>query len=172
MRESLLELTLAYVALSALLIAILLHSSHRNWLKALLLVGAPVIYWLSYQGWRETQGWPSLTHLPDRFLLHYAVIEEPDGSAGLEGALFLWLTDLDNNEIGEVPRAYELPYDRGVHRKLDAALQEIQNGNIQLGEIHRGSQNLQKTDESTSQTGELYEGLEFARLPDPALPEK
>ncbi|MGH1462003.1 MAG: hypothetical protein ACRBB6_08205 [Neptuniibacter sp.] len=171
MSEVLLSLSFGYVFLVALLLLTVIFSRLGWLLKAGLIVLALGFYWLSYQGWKETQGWPTATALPDRFLLHYAVIEEPDEELGLQGSIFLWLSDLKNVQPAKQPRAYQLDYDQGTHGKVSEALREIQNGNLQIGSVNPNAE-LPVTDTQMKRAGQKHLGLEFVKLPDPALPEK
>lgn len=171
MNEMLLILVIAYVFLTALLLLTLIYSRLQWLLKAGLITVAIVFYWFSYQGWKETQGWPSQTELPERFLLHAAVVTEPDEDLGLAGEINLWLSDLGDNQLAEQPRAYRLPYDRGLHSRVQEAQREMNNGNLQLG-ISRPSANREKEGSKKKRSGQLYPDLQFERLPDPSLPEK
>ena len=70
MNEILMLLVVAYIFLLALLVLVLLYARLPWWLKLLLVIAAMGLYWLSYQGWKQVQGWPSAVELPDKFLLH------------------------------------------------------------------------------------------------------
>lgn len=171
MNEVLLSLSIAYVFLAALLLLALIHSSINWLLKMVLLIVALGFYWLSYQGWKETQGWPTITELPERFLLHYAVIEEPDEETGTKGAIFVWLSDLKNFKPAQQPRSHQLEYDQKTHAKVEEALREVQNGTLQIGEVKPATE-LKEGVQNKNRIGLKYPGLEFVELPDPALPEK
>ena len=171
MNEVLLSLSFAYVFLASLLLLTLIFSRLAWVLKAGLIVIVLVFYWMSYQGWKESQGWPTYSDLPERFLLHFAVIEEPDEETGLEGNIYIWLSDLKNLELAEQPRAYRLEYSQETHGKVSEALREIQNGSLQLGIINPQSE-LPSIESQKKRSGQKYPGLVFEKLPDPALPEK
>lgn len=171
MNEVLLSLTVAYTFLAALLLLTLLYSQLHWLLKTSLVVIAVGFYALSYQGWKDTQGWPAVTQLPERFLLHYAVVEEPDPSLAIEGKIMLWLSDLETLQPSDTPRVYQLEYTQGTHAKVAEALREIQSGNLQIGEFSP-DEPLPISKAKERQIGQKYEGLVFSRLPDPALPEK
>ncbi|MDO6593820.1 hypothetical protein [Neptuniibacter sp. 1_MG-2023] len=171
MNEVLFGLTLAYVFFTALVLLSLIYSRIFWGVKALLIILAIGFYSLSYQGWKETQGWPSKTALPERFLLHYAVVEEPDKEMGSEGRIYMWLTSTVDHQLSEEPRAFQLDYDLGLHGKLETAIREINNGNLQLGELNP-NQAIEKGAKQKNRAGQKYLGLQFVKLPDPALPEK
>ncbi|MGB1091553.1 MAG: hypothetical protein ACPGYX_05475, partial [Oceanobacter sp.] len=109
MTETQIILLLGYVALAGLLLLAIIHG-RLPWLLKLALVLASVgFYWLSYVGWQQSQGWPSATLLPDKFLLHFSVIDEPDDQTGSDGAIFIWATNLQGDQLAEEPRAYRMP---------------------------------------------------------------
>jgi Ca2+/Na+ antiporter len=171
MNEILLMLVLAYVALTALLLLAII-SGRLHWLaKLVLLLVAFAFYWVSYEGWRQAQGWPTQADIPKKWLFHYAVVEEPREQEGFAGAIFVWLTDLENNEMAAEPRAYKLPYDQRTHIDIQLALKEIRHGNIQLGQRSDRPDDPADAEEKAA-FGSLKYQLEFSDLPDPALPEK
>lgn len=171
MTEIQITLLLAYVAFTALLVLALIHG-RLNWLVKLgVLIVATGFYWVSYQGWQQSLGWPSSTALPDKFLLHFAVIEEPDDTQGTEGTIFLWLTDLPDDELAAEPRAYRLPYDQETHSKVESAMRRAKAGNLQLG-IRRGSDDLPEVQKFKNELGDKHLDIEFHPVPDPSLPEK
>ena len=171
MNETLLALTIAYMLFTALLLLALIQSRLHWHLKSGLLVLALLFYWLSYQGWREAQGWPSATEIPERFLLHFAVIEEPDKEIGTVGNIYVWLSNLEDHELGGSPRAYRLDYSQAVHTKLQDALNRMRNGKIQLGSLSRGGDEV-LDGLLGSRSVEIDDALQLFDLPDPALPEK
>ena len=171
MTALLLYLTLAYVFLAALLVLMLCYSRIHAMLKIALTIVVFGFYWMSYQGWQTSQGWPAHAELPGQFLLHYGMIEEPNSDDNTPGAIYIWATDLDNQTLGDLPRAYQLPYTRESHAGVEEALRQINNGKLQLG------RNLRKPDPMVPEAvndglGDTRIELEFSKLPDPALPEK
>lgn len=171
MTEQLLGLTLAYVFLTALtLLAVI--SGRLPWpLKTVLVIVAIGFYWSCYIGWKEAQGWPSETNLPAKFLFHYAVIEEPNEERNEEGDIYIWLTNLEGNQMAEKPRAYRLPYDQAGHAAIEEALIEVLNSGPQLGFFGNRMDVGEKAKDKSAFGQKTYE-LEFAPVPDPALPEK
>lgn len=171
MNEVLVTLTLAYLMVIGLLLLVLINSPIRWWFKWLLIVIVSGFGWVSYLGWKESQGWPATVAAPDKFLLHFAVIEEPDEGAGTEGAIYLWLTDLYQNELAAEPRAYRLPYEQAMHAKVESAMRRAKAGNLQLG-IRKGGDDLPEVKQYRKELGDHALDLEFVPVPDPELPEK
>ncbi|MFK4750877.1 MULTISPECIES: hypothetical protein [Oceanospirillaceae] len=171
MTETMLLLLLAYTALVALLVLALISSRWPVVAKLVLVVLASGLYWGSYLGWKDTQGWPASVELPDKFLLHFAVIEEPDDSSGAPGAIFLWLTDLYDDQLAAEPRAYRLPYNQELHARVESAMRRAKAGNLQLG-LKAGGDDLPEVKRFRNQLGDRPLELEFVPVPDPSLPEK
>ncbi|MFW1676508.1 hypothetical protein ACFVYJ_01840 [Pontibacter sp. JAM-7] len=171
MNEVLLGLTLAYVFLTAVLLLAVI-SGRLHWIfKLTLLLLAIGFYWISYQGWKQAQGWPTDAVVPEQFLMHYAVVEEPDKEKGREGGIFLWLTDLKGHQLAVEPRAYRIPYDQKTHTNIQLAMKDIRNGSVQLGQRSPKPEDPVSV-ENKKAFGEKKYLLEFSDLPDPALPEK
>lgn len=172
MSEGILLLVLAYVALAALLVTSLIKTRLPLLVKAALTLAAIGLYVASYVGWRAVQGWPSpVTPLPERFVLHASVIDEPDPAAGTDGMIYVWLSDLVDGQPAEQPRAYRLTYDKPLHTELEEALRNMRNGNIQLGRVTRITDSPDRPTD-LKRLGEQRDLIEFYDLPDPALPEK
>jgi len=170
--EGILLLVLAYVALTALLVTALISTRLPLLVKAFLTLATIGLYAASYLGWQSVQGWPApLKPLPERFLLHASVIQEPDQAAGTEGVIYIWLSDLVDGVPSEQPRAYRLAYDKPLHADLEEALRNMRNGNIQLGRVTRITDTPDRPTDLT-RLGEYRDVIKFYDLPDPALPEK
>ncbi|MEW8690747.1 MAG: hypothetical protein AB2535_06645 [Candidatus Thiodiazotropha endolucinida] len=171
MSESVLLILLAYVALAALVAAALIASSFHTLIRLFVVVFATVLYFVSYQAWQSVQGWPAWIEVPERFLLHASVVDEPDKTTGSPGTITIWATDLSSGEPVHDPRAYKLEYSKALHTDLEEALRNMRNGIIQLGRraavTRKPGQPLDFT-----RMGDQRERIEIYSLPDPALPEK
>ena len=94
-------------------------------------------------------GWPSGDRLPDKFLVHWIAIKEPDKKTKEDGYIYIWATTLSQQEK-EVegwkqyllsfgvqdftePRAYRTPYTREGHERGEDALKKIKNGEPVMG---------------------------------------
>ena len=169
MNESILLLVAVNVVVLALLVLVLVFSRLHWVLRLLLVLVVSGGYWVAYQGWDRAQGWPSTNQVPEKFLLHGAVIEEPDKEKGIDGTIFLWVTDLSTFVPAEQPRAYVMPYSKRLHGKAQEALRQMRNGQLQLGRVKLESGARQKSDGGD---GEIPLQIEFSNLPKQALPEK
>lgn len=163
-------LIIVYVLLAALLLLVLVYGRIHSAFKLVLVVLVSVLYHFSYQGWKQVQGWPSQTKLPEHFLLHASVIDEPDQDKGTKGKIFIWASELEGSFPAAEPRAYIMPYDQEIHSSLEDALRNMRNGVVELGA--KKSKEAGKNADYRKGVGEENFILEFTPLPDPALPEK
>lgn len=171
MNSTLLLIVLGYAFITALLALIIIHSKLSFLIKLPLVIITGLFMLVSYQGWKEAQGWPSSSELPDKFLLHASVIEEPDSTEGTDGYIYIWTTDLKTQQPAAEPRAYVLDYDQDVHSALEDALRNMRKGDIQIGS-KKDTDSSDVSARDFSRLGEQRVVLEFSDLPDPALPEK
>jgi len=171
MTEVQITLIIAYVAIAVLLVLVLIYGNLHYFLKLLLVVTVSALYFVSYQGWKKVQGWPTQTELPNKFLLHASVIDEPDQEEDSKGQIFIWASTLKGSFPASEPRAYVLPYNQEVHSSLEDALRGMRNGKVQLGlksSTDGGPRNTQYRDG----VGDENYNLKFEPLADPSLPEK
>ncbi len=91
----------------------------------------PIVYAGQWIGMESLEGWPTRTPLPPSFELLSSDVREPDPAGKDQGAIALWV----RFEGEHRPRAYLLPYDRGLHEKLHAARQRLQQGFRQMGKV-------------------------------------
>ena len=164
-------LIIAYVLMTFLLLLVLAYGRAHYTIKLLLILLAVPLYHYSYQGWKQVQGWPSQTSLPEHFLLHASVIDEPDLEQGSKGQIYIWASTLEGSFPASEPRAYVLPYDQQNHSSLEDALRNMRNGNVQLG-AKRNKAIVITNEKMLNGVGDENFKLEFSPLPDPALPEK
>ena len=178
-------LTLAYVAIGALLLNLNLASKWNAWMKATAIVVVSLFYFASYHGLRALSGLPSSETLPQDFRLLYVNIEEPDKLSGSEGSIYIWLRILQEGSqlaSGE-PRAYRLPYSEALAENVEAALTQLEEGKRLNGkrsrqqiteqEISDEQQRVAITGESGSETSVGNDfSIVFREVPPPDLPPK
>ena len=113
-------------------------------------------------------GWPSKSGLPQEFQLHWAIINEPDKIKNTEGAIYMWITELDNkNKNNGLPRAYKIDYTRKNHEEIMKGLINLGDGIQQKGEKVKAKEDIDiEEDLSNLQEIVIYE------LPKPLLPDK
>jgi len=138
MSTTLTILTLAgALALIAAMLAVLLVAAR---LPIALKIGATILTALlvplTFQAVSELRGLPTDAPPPKAFKLHWARVLEPNPLRRDPGRVFLWLEELDemNFPLG-TPRAYALPYDPNLVRKVEAAMGKIAKGEEVAGTI-------------------------------------
>ncbi len=131
MTVSILALGLAYVFLLFLLLLVLLQSEIRPLVKLIAVTLSLGFYLWHYDAMRNALGWPAETDLPEHFELVGAVTVEPNLQLDEEGSIFLWLRDLDSDEV--TPRAYRLAYRKPLHQQVDETLGKQSRGERFVG---------------------------------------
>jgi len=142
-------------------------------------------------------GWPSGDPLPQKFVAHWIIINEPPKKTPEKGSIYVWATTLSQNEegphskwwatfllpfesldIGE-PRSYRLPYSKELHENANDALGRIMNGErvggTNNGPMGDGKGNGGKEGEGEGEGGGTFshsDDISFHDLPAPRLPDK
>lgn len=120
-------------------------------------------------------GWPSQNALPAAFQLHAAVVDEPTAANAGDGAIFLWLTPWEgvSSEAGmgaavlpdRRPRAFDLPYSRELHQKVETMQERLARGELVTGRHQR--------DQSWKRRFGMQDGrIDLEAPPPPPLPAK
>ena len=131
MTVSILGLGFAYVFLLFLVLLAIFRSEIGPAPKLALAALCLGFYLWHYGALQGYPGWPASDDLPARFELVSSFTVEPDLKSGREGGLYLWLRDLDSENA--IPRAYRLPYQKALHRKVDDTLRKQQSGERFVG---------------------------------------
>jgi hypothetical protein len=171
MSVSIILIVLGFAFLFALLVLLLIQGKSPLWLKLLLIPFAAVFMLMAYHGWKDAQGWPSVTLPPEKFLLHAAVIEEPNAKKNDDGRIYIWLTSLVSQSPASTPRVHVVEYTEDLHAGLQDALRDMRKGNVQIASRKR-VQDADQPPRDFNRLGEQRFSYEFTELPDPALPEK
>ncbi|MFM7524721.1 MAG: hypothetical protein ACKO4M_11265, partial [Betaproteobacteria bacterium] len=111
---------------------------------------------------------PSNDPLPARFLLIAAVVEEP--TPKYAGALYRWVTPIEEGRRQLEPRGYKLPYMRALHERLNEGMKKGQRGISQMGTAEAKSG--QGTGPSWLNPGKDEQEIKIMDLPSPQVPEK
>lgn len=126
-----LALILAYAVLLLLVALALLWSHWPRWLKAMLVVAVTVLYFFGYDTVHGLLGLPSGDPLPARFVVLASAVEEPNQKS--KGAIYLWLSPLEEGQASPQPRAYKVAYSRPLHEQVNQGMQKAREGVIQMG---------------------------------------
>ena len=106
-----------------------------------------IIFWTSLHSFL---GWPAnQDDLPEKILVHWVVIKEPNKARGFNGAIYILLEsaeEIKKNKISKVfgykneriePRLFELDYSRELHEKLESLKSKLKSGQPVLGKLSK-----------------------------------
>jgi hypothetical protein len=188
-----LAISVAYVVLGVLLLNMGLASRFRWWIKAMVIVVTCGFFIEVFFATKSLLGWPGTGALPPRFQLLWTRVVEPDPKISDPGAIFLWVEELDENNVPSgTPRSYRLRYTPPLAERSLKARDEIMAGNPQEGTANdmEGDDAKTKTEEHAEQlngpnrndlgTGNIdldmlikqAQQVEFKPLSGPVLPAK
>jgi hypothetical protein len=163
-----LTLIIAFAIFVFLFALAIVFSGWPRWLKGMLTLGVVAFYFYGYQAVFSLLGNPSADPVPPRFLLIAAVVEEPRPK--YEGAVYLWLTPIEEGKQSLEPRAYKLPYMRALHEKINEGMRKGRQGVSQMGtaEPRLGA----GKGPSWLNPGQDEQEIKIMDLPVPQVPEK
>jgi len=134
MNSVVLAISAAYVVIAVLLLSMGLTSRFRWGIKAALIVVTSAFFVESFFATRSLLGWPGTGQLPHRFQLLWTRVVEPDPKMGDPGAIYLWVEELDENNVPSgTPRSFKLKYSPPLADRTNKARDEIMAGNPQEG---------------------------------------
>lgn len=120
---------LVYVLVATLLLSMNLTSRWRWWVKALTILVTGGFFVGSYVAIVALLGWPAQADPPSRFALLATRVVEPDRVTGSAGAIYLWLEELDENNVPSGrPRSYGLAYTSDFADAVSQARDLLANG--------------------------------------------
>jgi len=124
-----------YGLLALLLLSLNIFSLWRWWVKAGIIVVTGVVFVAAYTVISGIIGWPSEGQLPARFSLLATSVVEPDKQNDKPGQIFLWVQEIDENQIPiAVPRAYVMPYIVETMKGVTQSQELLDRGEKVLGE--------------------------------------
>src|SRR5215470_10986420 len=134
MTLTLLGISAAYVVLSLVVLSMGLTSRFAWWVKASTIVVTSGFFVEVFFASKGLLGWPASGALPAKFQLLWTRVVEPDLKAGNRGAIYLWVEEVDGNNVPSgLPRSYRLPYSVKLADRTLKARDEIMAGNPQEG---------------------------------------
>jgi hypothetical protein len=151
MTTTLLAISAAYVVLS-----MGLSSRFAWWVKAGTIVVSSVFFVEVFFASKSLLGWPAAGALPPKFQLLWSRVVEPDPKMGFRGAIFLWVEEVDANNVPSgLPRSYQLPYSLKLAERTLKARDEIMAGHPQEGSAEDMSGDQQQGNTQTQQQATL-----------------
>jgi hypothetical protein len=193
MTLTLLGISAAYVVLSLVVLSMGLTSRFAWWVKATTIVVSSGFFVEVFFASKGLLGWPASGALPPKFQLLWTRVVEPDLKAGNRGAIYLWVEEVDANNVPSgLPRSYRLPYSVKLADRTLKARDEIMAGNPQEGlaedvtegdptSADAGAKPNQEADGGITSTGGKVElegpidqvpRVEFRPMSNPLLPPK
>jgi hypothetical protein len=134
MTTTLLAISAAYVVLALIVLSMGLTSRFAWWVKASAIAVSSVFFVEVFFASKGLLGWPARGGLPPKFQLLWTRVVEPDPKAGNKGSIFLWVEEVDANNVPiGTPRSYRLPYSVKLADRSLKARDEIMAGNPQEG---------------------------------------
>lgn len=176
----------AYIAIAVLLLSMNIASRWKWWIKGASIVITGAFFVASYLSIASLLGWPAgQSRLPDRFALIATHIVEPDEFTGDEGAIYLWVEEMDEDNfiIGQ-PRAIRLAYTEPQADNVQDAQDLLDEGEQVAGEVGETEEQAEEAateDGEAGPPGERTGGgadyvveftLQFNDMPAVALPDK
>ena len=172
MTTAIIGITIAYIALAALLLNLNLYSRWPAWVKISAIVVVSALYYITYISLQNFLGWPTKTELPDQFIMLSARVDEPNKQKSDDGAVYLWLLPLNNEGIAySSPRSYKVPYSPMLHQEINRAQKQLRREIVQIGKV----ENMAATASKLAPGSVFYEEnkrIIIYDLPDPELPDK
>ena len=160
----------AYILIGLLLLSINLYSKWSWQVKAITIILTSAFYIITYFSFPPLLGWPTSQNPPEQFRLIAAHVEQPNKETGAEGAVYLWLTEIENMTDIPEPRAYQLDYSNELHEKIINVNAKLDKDIGQLGEFKEPDGKMVDIDEQ--RRGVKSVEIEFYDMPDPLFPDK
>lgn len=127
---------LCYALLGMLLLSLNLVSLWRWWVKAAAVVLTLLAFLGSYFSISALLGWPAREGIPARFSLVATRIVEPDALRGMPGQIYLWVEEVDANQIViSPPRAFQVPFEPQLAFEVEKAQAVLEGGGSVLGQL-------------------------------------
>src|SRR6516164_709413 len=134
MNNVVLAISIAYVVMAVLLLCMGLTSRFAWWIKGVVIVVTSAFFIESFFATKSLLGWPGTGQLPHRFQLLWTRVVEPDPKLGDPGAIYLWVEELDENNVPSgTPRSFKVRYSAPLADQSTRARGEIMAGNPQEG---------------------------------------
>lgn len=124
---------------------LLTESSIRWYLKSACITAFCIFTVLFWTTIHTFLGWPAdEDDIPEKVLIHWVVIKEPDKLAGFEGEIFFLLESAGDKDesffgyksSGREPRLFGVPYTRELHEEIEKNLKpKLKKGQPVVGKL-------------------------------------
>ena len=137
------EVVLIFIVLSSILLWGVIGSK-GHWGLKMVAIFATLMFSLNImRSLDNLKGWPTAEELPERFLIHWVVVKEPDKIEKEDGGIYLWVRDIDPDNDSSLkffqkdeslePRAYRLEYSIEMHEVAIKMKEKLLEGSPILG---------------------------------------
>jgi hypothetical protein len=99
MTATVLAICAAYVVVAVLLLSMGLTAKLAWWVKATAIVVTSGFFVEAFFATKSLLGWPANGQLPPQFQLLWSRVVEPDPKVGERGAVYLWVEEVDENNV-------------------------------------------------------------------------
>lgn len=182
------SIPLCFAILGSLLLWIIITTKGRWWLKAVA-ISATLYFTLGVWHSIDTYlGWPTQGTLPEKFIVHWFLVKEPNKIQKTPGAIYLWVTNAKKIKkdfsvtspfqypnTKEKPRAYRLEYSKRMHKNLDGFKKSLLKGETVMGKRGKGKGGIGEKGKGKGEGGKTFTEngtLEFHIVQPPRLPDK
>lgn len=135
---SIIATVIAYAAIAVLLLSMNLTSRWRWWIKGVAIVITGLFFFGSYLAISSLLGWSTQARVPGHFSLVATRIVEPDKFTGAPGAVYLWIEQLNANNVPSgTPRSYRLAYTDELAETAEEAQELLDQGETVEGRLEQ-----------------------------------
>ena len=135
---------IGFLIMATILLWFFINTKGKLWVKVALTLVAGYYSLITWTSLDTYAGWATDAKMPDQFIVHWVMVEEPDKKTKDPGAIYLWITspDLGANTMWNFlgykpenpkPRIYRLPYSTDMHEKAEQIKKLLKKGKIVVG---------------------------------------
>jgi|GEM_PF-1178190 hypothetical protein len=154
--ENTIGISIAFIIMIVIMLWFIIGGKGQWWMKVPLIgfgVYISVVIWFAMNG---LLGWATPSQLPDKFRVHWIVVEEPDDEEN-NGGIYVWADDISKKKEEEIkelswadkymkpyvlplhnmtdngPRVYKIPYNRELHKQSRDIQKFLMEGGVYRG---------------------------------------
>lgn len=145
----------SYVVVAVLLLSLNVTSLWRWWIKGAAIVATTGFFVWTYVALVGLLGWANPYDLPPpRFKVVWTEIVEPEPEAGNPGAIYLWVEELDANNVPSgIPRSYQIAYIDQLAEDLRGVQDRREAGEEVMGELQQREPGEDEREQGTNRLG-------------------
>tara|TARA_B100000131_G_scaffold323122_1_gene379966 strand:- start:4412 stop:4963 length:552 start_codon:yes stop_codon:yes gene_type:complete len=140
------NLSLSFFILSVIILWMFIRVKGQ-WLPKAIAISLVLYFFASIDNSMDSfSGWPTKDAVPDKFQIHWVIIDEPNRANNDPGKIYLWATDIGEHKEDQdlygcsglflnfkkkyhgEPRVYEIEYSEEMHENLQDAMPNLKKG--------------------------------------------